>query len=45
MRIAVTNVGDELEALIDPRFGRAQSLLLVDADTMEFETAANRCTS
>jgi len=41
MRIAVTSMGDDLEAQVDPRFGRAQSLLIVDTDTMEFEAVAN----
>jgi len=41
MRIAVTSTGPDLDAEIDPRFGRAQYLLLVDTDSLEFEAVQN----
>jgi len=30
MKIAITSTGPDLEAQVDPRFGRAQYLLVVD---------------
>jgi predicted Fe-Mo cluster-binding NifX family protein len=32
MRIAITTTGDNLDSQIDPRFGRAQFILVVDGD-------------
>jgi len=41
MKIAVTSAGEGMEAQVDPRFGRAARFVLVDTDTMEFETVDN----
>jgi predicted Fe-Mo cluster-binding NifX family protein len=41
MKIAVTSTGPNLEAALDPRFGRAQYLLMVDTDTFDFEALQN----
>ena len=41
MKIAVTSTGTELTSEMDPRFGRAAYFLVVDPDTMEFETVEN----
>jgi len=41
MRIAVTSTGPDLDAEMDPRFGRAQYLLVVDTDSLEFEAVEN----
>ena len=41
MRIIITSQGDDLEALVDSRFGRAQKFLLVDTETMAFEVIEN----
>ena len=41
MRVAVTSQGDDLEAEVDSRFGRASKFLLVDTDTMSFEVIEN----
>jgi predicted Fe-Mo cluster-binding NifX family protein len=41
MRIAVTTQGDDLDAQIDSRFGRAPKFLVVDTETMHFEVIAN----
>jgi predicted Fe-Mo cluster-binding NifX family protein len=41
MRIAVSSQGEDLEAQVDPRFGRASKFLLVDTDTMAFEVIEN----
>jgi predicted Fe-Mo cluster-binding NifX family protein len=40
-RIAVTTQGDDLNAEIDSRFGRAPKFLVVDTETMRFDVAAN----
>ena len=41
MRIAVSANSLDLDADIDPRFGRCQYLILVDPDTMNFEAINN----
>ncbi|MBN1847696.1 MAG: NifB/NifX family molybdenum-iron cluster-binding protein [Deltaproteobacteria bacterium] len=35
MKIAITSKGTDLDAEIDPRFGRAPYILIVDPETME----------
>jgi predicted Fe-Mo cluster-binding NifX family protein len=42
MRIAISANRHDLEALVDPRFGRAPFFLIVDMDTMEFEVVPNQ---
>jgi len=41
MKIAVTTQGDDLNAQIDSRFGRAPRFLIVDTETMSFDVTAN----
>lgn len=41
MKIAITAKGKDLEAEVDPRFGRCQYFVLVDSETMEFEALTN----
>jgi predicted Fe-Mo cluster-binding NifX family protein len=41
MKIAITSTGKMLESEIDPRFGRAAYFLIVDTETMGFETIEN----
>lgn len=41
MKIAVTTQGNDLEAQVDSRFGRAPKFLLVDTETMNFDVALN----
>lgn len=41
MKIVVTATGTDLEAKIDPRFGRCPYFLFVDTDTMDFEAVEN----
>lgn len=41
MKVAVTAMGNNLSAKVDPRFGRAKQFIIVDTETMEFETISN----
>jgi predicted Fe-Mo cluster-binding NifX family protein len=41
MKIAVTAKGKTLGSPLDQRFGRAEYLLIVDSDTLEFEVMDN----
>ncbi len=40
-KICITSTGKNLEAEVDPNFGRAQYFLIVDPETMDFEVAHN----
>ena len=42
MKIAVTSQGRDLEAAVDPRFGRAAYILIVDSETWEVEVLDNK---
>lgn len=41
MKICVTAVADQLDAQVDPRFGRSQYFVIVDPATMKFEAMPN----
>ena len=41
MKIAVTSKGIHLDSPVDPRFGRAAFILIVDTETLEFEVLDN----
>ena len=41
MRIAITAQGSDLDAHVDPRFGRASQFLVVETETMEYEAIGN----
>ncbi|MDY6965259.1 MAG: NifB/NifX family molybdenum-iron cluster-binding protein [Halobacteriota archaeon] len=41
MKICVTATGKDLNAQVDPRFGRCQYFVIVDPDTMNFEAFTN----
>ena len=41
MKIAVTAISPELEAGVDPRFGRCQYFIVVDPETMQYEALEN----
>ncbi len=41
MKIAVSSSGPSLNDTVDPRFGRCAYFLIIDSDTMEFESFSN----
>lgn len=41
MKVAVTAKGPELSSPVDPRFGRAAYIIIVDTETMECEALDN----
>jgi len=41
MRIVITSQGNDLEAEVDSRFGRASKFLLVETDTMSLQVIEN----
>jgi predicted Fe-Mo cluster-binding NifX family protein len=42
MKIAITSQGTNLDSQVDPRFGRAAYILIVDTETFEFEVLDNK---
>ncbi|MBN2066778.1 MAG: NifB/NifX family molybdenum-iron cluster-binding protein [Candidatus Thermoplasmatota archaeon] len=41
MKIGISATGEDLNAQVDPRFGRCQYFLIVDTETMGFESISN----
>jgi predicted Fe-Mo cluster-binding NifX family protein len=41
MKICVTSVSGNLDAQVDQRFGRCQYFMIVESDSMQFETVPN----
>ncbi len=42
MKIAVTSTGTDLDSQVDPRFGRAAYILIVESDSFDFEVLDNK---
>ncbi len=42
MKIAVTSKGVDLDSEVDPRFGRAAYILVLDSETLSFEVLDNK---
>ncbi len=42
MKIAISAQGKDMDAEVDPRFGRAPYFIIVDTDTMEFKAVDNK---
>jgi len=42
MKIAITSKGTDLDSEVDPRFGRAAYILIVDAESLEYEALDNK---
>ena len=42
MKIAVTSQGTNLDSQVDPRFGRAAYILIVDTKSLDFEVLDNK---
>ena len=40
-KIAVSSEGPDMDARVDPRFGRAAGFIIIDPDTMAFEYVDN----
>jgi predicted Fe-Mo cluster-binding NifX family protein len=41
VKIGVSSSGNNMEALVDPRFGRCPYFVLVDSESMQFEAVPN----
>ena len=41
MKIVITAIAPDIDAQVDPRFGRGAYFLVVDADTLEWHAEAN----
>jgi len=41
MKIAISSLGENLEAQVDPRFGRCQNIIFFDTETENFESVKN----
>ena len=41
MKIAISSQGENLNSMVDPRFGRAAQFVLFDTETASYETISN----
>ena len=42
MKIAVTSKGTDLNSEVDPRFGRAAYIIIVDSETLDYQVIDNK---
>ena len=42
MKIAVTSKGTDLDSQVDPRFGRAEYIIIVESESFDFEVIDNK---
>ncbi len=42
MKIAITSTGTDLDSQVEPRFGRASYILIVDSESFDFEVLDNK---
>lgn len=42
MKICVTSYGDNMDAEVDPRFGRCKYFIIVDPETLQYEAIKNQ---
>jgi len=45
VKIAVSSTGNTLESMVDSRFGRCPTFVMIDTDTMEFQAYSNDAVS
>ncbi|KYK28504.1 dinitrogenase iron-molybdenum cofactor biosynthesis protein [Thermoplasmatales archaeon SG8-52-1] len=41
MKIVISSTGEDLNAQVDPRFGRCRYFLIIDIETMKYESISN----
>jgi predicted Fe-Mo cluster-binding NifX family protein len=41
MKLCISSTKNDMDALVDPRFGRCQCFLFINAETMDFEAVGN----
>jgi predicted Fe-Mo cluster-binding NifX family protein len=41
MKLCISSTGNDLDASVDPRFGRCQYFLFINSETMDFESVGN----
>ncbi|MFH1683913.1 MAG: NifB/NifX family molybdenum-iron cluster-binding protein [Candidatus Margulisiibacteriota bacterium] len=41
MKVCVTSTGDNLDVIVDPRFGRCAYFVIVDPESLDFKAMAN----
>lgn len=42
MKICITSQGNNLDSMVDPRFGRCHNFIIIDTETLDFEVVDNQ---